>query len=69
MLRFLNSKNFEILRVSELKTFGIEGFNGLRIKVLRFKNLKVFEGYISQAIAQPFSIYYQISKALRFYVL
>ena len=67
MLRFQNSKNFEILRVSDLKTFGIQGFNGLRIKVLRFKDLRFLKviSYNSQAIAQPFSIHYQISKALR----
>ena len=39
------------------------------VKELSFKIqlFKVFEGYNSQAIAQPFSIHYQISKALRFY--
>ena len=66
MLRFSDSKNFEILGVSDLKTVGISGFNGLRIKVFKIQRFKVFEGYNSQAIAQPFSIYYQMI-ALRFY--
>ena len=54
MLRFQNSKHFEILRVSDLKTFGIEGFNGLRIKVLRFEDSRFLKVITARALPSHF---------------